>query len=154
PVSTAEDSARAIIFADLNVTDVDNPYPIGFDLTVLPGASYTVSAGTTVTPAANFSGTLSVPVRDSDPDGAGSNPCNLLDTDTPVNDAAVITSQHPVWTPEDTARAIALADLNVTDPDDTYPTGFALTVLPGASYTVSAGTTVTPAANFTGTLSV
>src|SRR6185436_15880153 len=93
------------------------------------------------------------PVRVND-GAANSNTFNLSVTVTPVNDAPVITSQNPVSTPEDTARAIAFADLNVADPDDTYPTGFSLTVLPGANYSVSLGTTITPAANFTGTLTV
>jgi hypothetical protein len=71
----------------------------------------------------------------------------------PVNDAPVITGQNPVTTPEDTARAITLSDLLVSDPDNTYPTGFSLAVQPGTNYSL-VGNTLTPALNFNGSLSV
>lgn len=53
------------MFSDLTVTDVDNIYPSGFTLTALAGANYSL-VGNTVTPALNFFGTLSVPVKVND----------------------------------------------------------------------------------------
>lgn len=72
---------------------------------------------------------------------------------TAVNDIPVIATQNAVTTPEETARAIVLGDLNVTDPDDSYPTGFTLTVADGTNYT-RVGNTITPVDDFTGTLTV
>ena len=143
PLTTNEDTARTITLADLLVTDPDNTYPTGFSLTVQTGANYTVS-GATVTPAANFSGALTVPVKVND-GSADSNVYNLTVTVAPVNDAPVITGQNPLSTSEETPLTITLADLLVTDPDNTYPTGFSLTVQPGTNYTV-VGATITPAA--------
>jgi gliding motility-associated-like protein len=49
----------------LTVVDPDNAFPTGFTLLVSSGTNYTVS-GTTVTPALNFAGTLTIPVRVND----------------------------------------------------------------------------------------
>jgi len=49
-------------------------------------------------------------------------------TVTPVNDAPKIDGQNALSTDEETALTIKLGDLTVTDPDNTYPTGFTLTV--------------------------
>ncbi|MEP0940017.1 MAG: gliding motility-associated C-terminal domain-containing protein [Cyclobacteriaceae bacterium] len=70
-----------------------------------------------------------------------------------VNDKPVITAQATLTTDEETDLTIALADLTVTDPDNTYPADFTLTVNTGTNYTVS-GTTITPATDFNGTLTV
>ena len=70
-----------------------------------------------------------------------------------MNDAPVITGQAALSTAEDTALTISLDDLIVTDPDNTYPADFTLTVQAGSNYTVD-GATITPAANFNGTLTV
>ena len=72
---------------------------------------------------------------------------------TAVNDAPVITGQNAISTAYNNSRAIALADLLVTDVDNTYPTGFTLGVQNGTNYT-RVGNTITPAVNFFGTLSV
>jgi hypothetical protein len=74
-------------------------------------------------------------------------------TVTAVNDAPVITGQAALSTAFNTARSIALADLLVTDVDNTYPTGFTLSVQNGTNYS-RVGNTITPALNFFGTLSV
>ena len=151
-LSTPEDQALTLVLTNLNVTDVDNPgYPTGFTMVVNAGANYTFS-GLIITPNANFSGTLTVPVHVND-GTTNSNTFNLSITVTPVNDAPVITSQDPLSTNEEQAITLILDNLNVTDTDNTYPTGFTLTVQSGANYTFSS-TTVTPAANFTGTLTV
>ncbi|MGE0083604.1 MAG: tandem-95 repeat protein [Desulfococcaceae bacterium] len=151
PLSVNEDTALVIQLTDLTVTDPDNTYPDGFTLTVQTGTGYTVS-GTEITPAENFTGTLTVPVTVND-GGLDSNIFNLTVTVNPVNDAPVITDQNPVATEEDTAVEIHLTYLVVTDPDNTYPDGFTLTVQPGDNYTVS-GTTVTLDKDFSGNLSV
>ena len=66
----------------------------------------------------------------------------------------MITSQTgPLSTPEETDIVLTLADLAVTDPDNSYPADFTLTVQTGANYTL-AGTTVTPDTDFVGTLNV
>ena len=70
-----------------------------------------------------------------------------------VDDAPVITGQSAITIDEDATRTIALADLTVTDIDNSYPTGFTLTVADGTNYTHT-GNAITPAANFNGTLSV
>ncbi|BBO68920.1 hypothetical protein DSCA_28500 [Desulfosarcina alkanivorans] len=70
-----------------------------------------------------------------------------------VNDAPEIIGQTRLNTYETAPVAITLGDLVVTDPDNTYPDGFTLTVLDGDHYTRS-GQVVTPAAGFAGDLSV
>ena len=70
------------------------------------------------------------------------------------NDAPEITGQaNPLSTPEETALTITLGDLAVTDPDNTYPDDFTLTVIDGPHYSVT-GTTITPGNNYVGTLTV
>ncbi len=152
PVSTNEEQAVTIKLTDLDVTDRDDIfYPWGFSLTVNPGSNYTVS-GTTVTPNANFAGTLTVPVTVND-GKHDSDVYNFKITVNPVNDRPVITGQVALQTNENKAIAIQLTHLTVSDPDNTYPTGFSLSIASGSNYSVS-GTTVTPAAGFTGTLAV
>lgn len=151
PVSTPEETARTITLGDLVVSDADNNYPDGFSLTVFPGGNYALE-GNTVVPAANFSGTLNVQVQVSD--GALTSNIFTLRVDvTAVNDKPVITGQVPLQTQEDVPVAIQLSHLTVLDPDNSYPTGFSLAILPGTNYTVS-GTTVIPSADFNGTLNV
>lgn len=150
-VSTAEEASRAIVFDDLLVTDVDNSYPTDFTLSVMDGANYSRS-GNSITPAQNFNGTLSVPVRVND-GAADSNTFNLSVTVTAVNDAPVITGQNAVTLAENTSRAIVLGDLLVTDVDNSYPADFTLSVMDGANYSRS-GNTITPTPDFFGSLSV
>ena len=103
----------------------------------------------TITPAADFNGTLTVPVLVND-GTADSEVVDLAVTVTAVNDAPVITGQNPLSTAEETDLTITLNDLTVDDPDNTYPTGFSLTVQDGNDYTHT-GNTITPAADFNGT---
>ncbi len=72
PVITGPKFLTAIIeipleirLTDLKVTDPDNFYPGEFTLEVMDGNNYTRS-GNTVTPAVNFKGELTVPVKVSD----------------------------------------------------------------------------------------
>ena len=134
-------------------TDVD-----GDTLTyciVAQGASGTASvvAGQLhFVPAANINGSVTFTYRASDA-SLNSNTANAVVTITPVNDIPVITGQTTLTTLEDTALTIVLANLTVTDVDNTYPTGFSLTLQAGSNYTF-VGATITPAANFNGTLTV
>jgi hypothetical protein len=88
-LTTPEDTALTILLSNLTVTDVDNTYPNGFTLTVLDGANYTF-AGTTITPASNFNGILTVPVKVND-GTLDSNTFDLSVTVSAVNDAPIIT---------------------------------------------------------------
>ncbi|MFD0999670.1 Ig-like domain-containing protein [Ohtaekwangia kribbensis] len=150
-LQTLESKAIAIQLTHLTVSDPDNAYPTGFTLSIASGSNYTVS-GTSVTPVAGFTGTLAVNVTVND-GSLSSNAYSLKITVAPGNKAPVITGQTALSTAKNKAITIQLSHLKVTDPDNTYPTGFTLAVSSGSNYTVS-GTTVTPAQNFVGTLSV
>lgn len=151
PITTNEDQPATIVFENLVVTDPDNAYPTGFTMSLSPGENYSVS-GATITPAPDYAGPLSVPVTVNDGVAvSGTFVLNVLVSG--VNDIPVITGQAPLAVTEDNNIAISLSDLQVTDGDNTYPTGFTLALGAGVNYTVS-GTTIIPAANFTGILSV
>ncbi|HEY0741867.1 MAG TPA: tandem-95 repeat protein [Chryseosolibacter sp.] len=151
PLSVDEDNSITVTLAHLTVTDHDNTYPNDFTLTLSPGTNYTLS-GTTIIPAPDFSGTLTVPAVVNDGQ-ASSASFPLSITVNAINDQPVITGQASLTTTENTPLTLALSDFTVTDPDNSYPTGFALAISPGANYNVS-GTTITPVAGFSGTLSV
>lgn len=150
-LSTSENTALTILLANLSVNDVDNTYPNGFSLTLLPGANYSVSAAT-ITPVAGFNGLLTVPVQVND-GAANSNTFTLSVTVTAVNAIPQITGQAVLSVVEDSGLTLALGNFTVTDADDVYPTNFTLTVLPGANYSLS-GATLSPVANFNGSLIV
>jgi hypothetical protein len=65
----------------------------------------------------------------------------------------VITAQRPLSFAEDSQFGIALADLEIEDPDSVYPEDFSLRLLEGNNYTV-VGTSISPAADFNGELIV
>jgi len=150
-LNTNEDTPFTIVPGNLKVNDPDNTYPTGFTITILPGSNYTAS-GLTVTPANNFNGTLSVNVKVND-GLSDSAPYGLQIAVNPVNDPPTVTGQLALSTKEDTPLTIPLSSLVVSDPDDTYPTGFSVSVQPGNNYTVS-GNTITPAQNYNGSLTV
>lgn len=154
PLTTNEGTPITLSFADLTVEDPDDAYPTGFTMLLQPGPNYTVSA-MTITPDAAFAGTLSVPVIVNDGE-ADSEPFVVtinVTASEPDNVPPVITGQSPLSTQENTAITIEFNHLTVTDPDDTYPAGFTLSVSPGANYTVGART-ITPSNGFTGLLTV
>ncbi len=152
PLTTGEDQAIAIAFSHLTVQDPDDPYPTGFAMTLQDGDNYSIS-GTTVTPDADFSGALSVPVTVQDAGGLVSNPFTLAITVTNSNDAPIITGQSTLTVDEDNSITVTLAHLTVTDNDNAYPTDFTLALGAGTNYTLS-GTTVIPSPNFFGSLMV
>lgn len=152
-VTTLEDTPITLTLQDLIVTDSDpdDVYPNGYTLIVQAGDFYTVS-GTTVTPAADFTGSLHVNVVVYDGvDNSDAFPFAIAVS--PVNDRPVITGPATMAASEDVPFAIALTDLQVTDPDNSYPSGFSLLVSPGAHYTV-AGNAITPEHDYAGMLAV
>jgi gliding motility-associated-like protein len=151
PLTTNEEEAITINLSDLTVVDPDNTYPQGFTLKISPGGNYTV-AGSTITPAKNYSGQLAVPIKVND----GTNdsaPFDLQVTVAPVNDPPVVTGQKKLSTDQAIPLTINLSDLNVTDPDNTFPDDFTLNIKPGANY-VAGGGTINPTPTFSGKLTV
>lgn len=151
-IVTNEEESVTILMSHLHVEDDDDWfYPWGFTMQVYPGANYSLQ-GSVVIPAADFSGTLIVPVTVHD----GQDTSNKFDLDitvNPVNDKPVITGQSALSTDEGKPIAITADHLRVTDPDNKYPDDFTLKIHPGSSYTVS-GNQVTPNPGFAGSLSV
>ncbi len=148
PIGATEDTPFTIPVSNLTITDPDNT---SFTLTVLAGTNYTFS-GNTITPSANYNGSLTVNVRVSD--GIANSPTFGVTVQVAaVNDAPIITAQSTLNVNEDLPLTILLAHLTVTDPDNAYPTGFTLNVQGGTNYTVLAGT-ITPTLNFFGNLNV
>ncbi len=149
-----EDAVFTIPYTALNVTDVDNTYPGEHEMTLLSGNNYTF-IGRQVTPGEDFNGVLSIPVYITDlgSENQTSNTFNLRVTINAVNDAPQIESQiNTLSTNEDIPIVISLDDVSIMDPDNSSG-DFSLTIQPGDNYSFS-GTTVTPALNYYGTLSV
>lgn len=156
-VNMSEDSSPTAFSLTLNATDADND-PLTWSISTIAahGAASASGTGTSKAigyiPNENFSGNDSFVVQVSDGNG-GSAVITVNVTVQGENDIPVITGQTVLTTIEETPLEITLANLTVTDQDNTYPTGFSLTVLGGLNYTVN-GTIITPAADFNGALSV
>lgn len=150
-INTTGSNPVTLTPSHLIISDPDNDFPGDFTLIVSQGPNYSVS-GTTVTPVANFSGQLSVPVKVRDFE-AESTVFTLRIGVTAGQKQPTILSQTPVSIDEDQSFAMQFKDLVVSDADDTYPFGFRIILEPGDNYTVSQQT-VTPAANYSGTLFV
>jgi hypothetical protein len=87
--------------------------------------------------------------------GAYSLTANTITVDvTPVNDAPVITAASSLSLPRNGKLKIRLTDLTVTDIDNTYPTGFSVTVEAGTNYTVVGNDSITSSAPLNTVLSV
>jgi VCBS repeat-containing protein len=65
PLATPEETALPITLNDLEVTDPDSDYPDDFTLTVQDGDNYS-RVDSTVTPALDYNGTITVPVTVDD----------------------------------------------------------------------------------------
>ncbi len=152
PITIIQGQSTTIALNQLTVSDPDDSYPTGFTLTAYDGSNYTRS-GNTITPATNFTGTLNVPVSVNDGEDESAQFTLVVEVVAPPNVAPQITGQVPITIIQGQSTTIALNQLTVSDPDDSYPTGFTLTAYDGTNYTRS-GNTITPAANFTGTLNV
>ena len=152
PITMNQGQSVTIAFNQLLVTDPDDNYPSGFTLSVYNGSEYTVN-GTTVTPSPNFSGNLKVQVSVNDGENESNRFELTIEVKKSANAAPQITGQVPISINQGQSVTIAFNQLLVTDPDDNYPSGFALSVYNGSGYTVN-GTTVTPSPNFSGNLKV
>jgi len=143
----------------LVASDVDAGDAITYSAPVLP-AWMTFNATTHVlsgTPTNDQVGTLpqqsfDVTLRVTDKASAQTNQVFQI-TVTNVNDDPVILSKGTVTTNEDVAVTLLLSNLTVSDVDDVYPDDFTLTVKAGTNYTFT-GNTVTPAADYHGSLTV
>jgi hypothetical protein len=149
PLQTLEDQPIVISIDDLVVDSLGDD-PASLAVIVHAGQFYS-HTGTTVTPLANFSGALAVPVTVSD---------GLVESDVyvlsvaviPVNDAPSISGQHPLQTIERTPIEISTENLLLSDPDNEL-SELSVRVLDGADYQ-RVGNTVTPEPGVVGTLSV
>lgn len=148
-LSMNEGGSITIALEDLIVEDKDDWfYPFGFTLNVYSGDNYTVS-GHTVTPATDFSGTLTIKVTVHD----GEDESDVFDLKVTVNgsnDPPTITGQQIISTNEDEPFTLQSSHLTISDPDDTE---FTITLSAGSDYSVS-GQTITPVQDFSGTLSI
>src|SRR5690606_36493467 len=154
PLVTTVNEPITIELTNLVVLDADPlpVYPEGYSLEITPGRNYEVNENT-ITPAPNFTGSLRVSVRVFD-GTFRSRPFNLrIDVNAKANEAPVITGHDPLSLRVYQTLTIELQHLQVEDPDNNYPADFTLTVGSGPNYTVS-NNTITPNANFVGTLNV
>ncbi|MEX2233059.1 MAG: tandem-95 repeat protein [Cyclobacteriaceae bacterium] len=150
-LSTNQNQPISILPEHLKVTDPDDRYPDDFTIKFHAGNNYTVN-GNQIIPQTDFNGLLSVNVSVND---------GQLDSDIyalpievkVVNSVPLITGQSTLQVNEDEALIIQLAHLTVVDDDSTYPQGFTLSLSSGENYTVS-NTTITPAEDFSGMISV
>jgi gliding motility-associated-like protein len=147
-VTIAEDNNYQVPSSVLTISDPDNNQ---FTVAVQAGTNYTVT-GQSITPAANYSGNLTVPVSVSDGQ-LSSNTFSLHITVSPVNDAPKIISQQNIKATAGVPVTIQLSSLTVQDPDDVYPSDFTLKILDGQNYSVSSNQ-VTPVTTFSGMLTV
>jgi hypothetical protein len=158
PVSMSEDGSPDAFIVNLSASDPDLTDTLTWSLAGQATNGVATVAGTgvsplvTYTPIENYFGPDSFVAQVADGHG-GVDTITVNVTVTPVNDAPTITSQDTLSTNEDTPLTITLADLLVTDPDNTYPNGFTLAVASGENYTAN-DATITPADNFNGALIV
>ncbi len=146
-LSTSEETSITLLLGDFTITDADND-TADMTLMVLDGADYS-RTGNTVSPDADYSGTLTVLVRVTD--GADTSlTFNASVSVIAVNDAPVITGQNPILMTEDDAFDILITDLIIDDPDNDS-SDFIILISDSSNYTFSV-TTVTPDQDFTGTL--
>jgi gliding motility-associated-like protein len=152
PITINQGESVTIAFSYLTVSDPDDNYPAGFTLSVFNGKDYTRN-GNTVTPEANFSGNLKVPVSVNDGQIESKKFELKIEVRKAQNAEPKIKGQVPLSIAQGQSIVITLSHLVVEDPDNNYPTGFALTVYAGNNYSLT-GNTVTPQANFSGNLKV
>ena len=160
-VTMDEDAVPTAFSLSLSASDADND-PLSWSLNRQPNqGSASVSVITTAstvsigyTPNANYQGTDSFAIQVSD-DRGGRDVISVNVTINPQNDAPTIRAQMSatITTAEDTPLTLTLNHLVVSDPDNSYPEDFTLTVQAGSNYRLS-GNTITPNANYNGTLSV
>jgi gliding motility-associated-like protein len=151
-LSTNENTPITIQLSNLTVTDTDNAYPTGFTLHIAPANNTYSVNGNIITPALNFEGTLSIPLRVND--GTDFSPMyNLQITVRPGNNSPTITGQIASTIDEDEIFNLLPSHLIVSDSDNSYPAGFAIRISNGPNYSVVSNQ-ITPGKDFTGRLSV
>ena len=153
-LETWERQSIELELGHLIVDDPDDNYYTGFTLKVFNGNNYDVS-GTTVTPKGNFVGRLKVPVTVHDGLDESKKFEVRIDVLNRNNVAPKITGHKALITNEDQAITITVNDLEIADPDNTYPQDFTLHIPngPGLNYSVN-DNRVTPALNYNGVISV
>lgn len=150
--SIDEDHSITLALTDFMVTDPDNTFPDDFSLALQSGNDYTVD-GLAITPDQDFSGMLSIPVILNDGTDV-SDPFTVSLTVNSVNDVPIITAYTGLTEiRSNETLSPMLSDFTLSDPDNTYPDDFTLTIQAGTNYSVAANV-VTPDAGFTGMLSV
>ncbi len=149
PLATPEETSLSIDPEDLVIVEPEKA-PAAIDIIINSGANYTFN-GSTITPAQDFNGYLTVPVQLSC-EGVVSDVYNMLVNVTPVNDPPAVTSQNTLVTDRGMPLNISLDDIQFTDPDNT-PAQHTLNILSGNNYTVN-NNTVVPAPGYYGELLV
>ncbi|MCW3789901.1 VCBS domain-containing protein, partial [Plebeiibacterium sediminum] len=112
-LSTSEDTPLTITIDDVTYTDDNYEGSATYSLIIQDGTNYT-HEGNTITPIANFNGTLSVVAVVSD-GLLSSAPSTITVTVSSVNDAPVITGTSSLSTSEDTPLTITIDDVTYTD---------------------------------------
>lgn len=82
------------------------------------------------------------------------NPANFTINQGDTSVAPIIDGQSILTVDEDTSITITLDNLQVTDPDSSYPDNFTLSLEAGADYSLENNITVVPDSNFNGELSI
>lgn len=144
-----EDNSITLSLSNFTIVDPDSP-PESFQLSVLPGANYTVN-GLSVKPTTNFNGQLTVTVKVSDNSLSGPEYPALI-TVNAVNDKPVYSGQPAISFNEDTWLKVLVSSLTVSDVDNNI-SQLSIVMKNGANYTIS-GDTVYPSHNYNGTIQV
>jgi hypothetical protein len=152
-VSVNEDVAYSytLTVADVDVADVINiavvSKPAWLNFAYTPGAKTAILSGT---PGNGDTGTTNLEINVSD--GTATVPAGYTLTVVPVNDPPVISAQVALSTDEDVAIILQKSDFTITDVDNAAG-DVTLKIKAGSNYTFT-GTTVTPAADYSGVLHV
>jgi gliding motility-associated-like protein len=149
-LTTTKNKTIAIQLPYLTVADPDNSFPSDFQLTIYPGTNYT-SISNAVTPGQNFVGMLTVNVSVNDGrDQSDIYPLKINVTEE--NNLRIVGQQNLIML-EDSTLTLNVSVLIVNDPNEKFPNGFSLTVLPGEQYSIEEQT-IRSAKNFSGNLKV
>lgn len=149
--TTEEETSLNFSIDDFSITDPDNSSD-AFTLVILEGENYSVD-GLAVTPTTDFNGTITVLVNVND--GTDDSESFSVELEvTAVNDAPVITGTSlSLTTDNETPFVVNLTDLQVTDPDNSFPSDFTLTLVSGDNYSID-GNAIVPATEFIGSITV
>ncbi|MEJ7645299.1 MAG: tandem-95 repeat protein [Chryseolinea sp.] len=153
-LTTTMNTPITLRVGNLAIDDPDNTFPGDFRLKLYNNGPNYIFTGNTVTPASGFIGTLKVRVSVLDTENAESNIYTLdIEVDPTDNQVPLVTSQDALSTFSSAPITLAVTNLRITDPDNTYPTDFTLRITDGPNYSV-AGNTIRPDGGFKGNLTV